>query len=134
MVVSMAILGVIVSLGLMVSLSTIERSSVDAERDTLVALLSESRARATANVHESAHGVLITDDAFMLFEGLSYSASSPTSRVSIARSGAISATGSLEFSFEPLSGNSPTGQQEVTLVSDSVSRAVLVSPIGRIEW
>ena len=67
-----ALVGIILSMGMLIGQSSIGRSYVYSERDALVSLLTTARAQSLANMNESAHGVYISSTSTTLFEGSSY--------------------------------------------------------------
>ncbi|PJE50775.1 MAG: hypothetical protein COV29_03535 [Candidatus Yanofskybacteria bacterium CG10_big_fil_rev_8_21_14_0_10_36_16] len=65
---SMAIISLIASLGLFLSMDFYRGYAFSAERDTAVSVLHRARAKAMANINESKHGVKIEDDRYVLFQ------------------------------------------------------------------
>ncbi len=138
-IIVVGLLAVVVSFGMTMSMSSIARSNTIAERDLYVSLLTAARARAIANVDESAHGVYIdtTNSEYVTYSGTSYSSSNPTNiSVPMVSSADFDFTdGSDDVSFAPLSirvSGSQTGTTTITTASQEY--AVNVNALGRIDW
>ena len=125
------IITLVMSVGAIVGIDSITRSTVHSDRNLLVSLLHSARTQALANIDEAPHGLKITNTAFITFEGSSYSVSNPTNQ-SIERTINTAPIGDTEFVFAQLTGNSASSS--VTLADGSGSATVTVNSQGRIEW
>ncbi len=129
-IVVIALVGLIAAMGTIIGFDTLSRSSVHEERDLLVTLLTGVRAKALANVNQKAHGLQITADEFILFEG---TPSDPNAR-HVDRNANIQVDPGVlvDVVFEQLSGASD--DKTITLSQDNKSQTVEINAAGRIEW
>jgi len=127
------LLGLVASLGSAIGFDTLGRSATREERDTLVSLLWSARARALANVHESAQGVHIDWNTYVLFEGSSYNSSDPDNQV-ISRNPTVNISGGTDIIFAQLSGDVATGVGTLTMSGPTGEATVVMNGAGRIEW
>lgn len=128
----LAIIGVLVASGITINIDNFRRSTIRNERDTLTSLLLQSRTKALANIHEKPHGLYITQDAFILFEG-EYDPANPANIV-LERNDHISYSGDTTISFAQLTGDSTNGSRIITLTQDLVHATVTINEYGRIDW
>ncbi len=132
LVVALALLGIIVSMGAVFAVRQIEQGSLDAERDLYVSLLYESRVSALANVSGTHHGVHIAPNAFVLFEGASFESSSPDTHVVVQRHESVNVEG-LDVAFAPLTAY-VAGDKTISFESANAERSVTIIEIGSIDW
>lgn len=73
-IVVLAILGFVISIGLLVSLDFYKTYAYKSERNILVGVLEKARSRSMANINQSAHGVYIdtTNHNYIIFQGQTY--------------------------------------------------------------
>lgn len=123
----LALVGIIAAMGVIMGFDTLGRSSVHEERDLLVTLLTGQRAKALANVNESAHGLRIEDDSYVLVE-----VESGDER-EVERNENVVVDPEVEIVFEQLSGT-VSDEVELTLSQEGKTQSVEVNEAGRIEW
>lgn len=128
------VVGIILIAGAAASIigfDAIGRSNAHAERDAVVSLLTTARARAQANVDESAHGVHIGSDAYTVFQGSTYTAGAPTNRT-YPRDAGIMLAGATEIVFFQLSGDATPGT--IAVSAGGQHATITVSSRGQIDW
>lgn len=133
-----ALVGVILGFGMIMSTSSIGRSSILSERDLFVSLLLRgARAEAIANADQVAHGVHIDNSThqYTLFEGTSWSGATSMRTVAYTDpSIRISNTGGNDIIFAQRSGNVSTGAGTITFSKDVQSLVITINSIGQIDW
>lgn len=76
-----ALFGMLMSLGLILSMDVLRGTTFRSTRDVLVSALATARGQALANLHESAHGVCYEEPDFIVFRGDDYATSPDKARV-----------------------------------------------------
>lgn len=137
MLVIVALIAIIAGFSMTLSTSAVIRANASDERDFLVALLTETRARALANKNESAHGVYIDtiNRMFLVYErqGGCTRATSSVIEIPFVSSSAIG--GSLDRCFAPLSLRVTAGNVGTTTIAlGGGTTTVSVNSVGRIDW
>jgi len=127
-----AIIALLASVGTIMGFDTIGRASVHSERDLFVSLLTSARARALANVNESAHGIQINTNDFTIFE-VPLSGVVTNQRV-IARSSNITIAVGTSIIFDQLRANVSTGVGSYTMSDGTQTASVIINSEGRIDW
>ena len=79
-IIVIALVAVVASMSSLFSINSISRSYTISERDLLVSLLTQTRARALANVNKSAHGLYIDTNNYVFYEGNAYNAGNTTNK------------------------------------------------------
>jgi prepilin-type N-terminal cleavage/methylation domain-containing protein len=140
----LGIMGVILSFSMVMSMSSISRSSVIQERDLFVSLLlTGARAEAIANVSQKSHGIHIdnTNHRYILFTGNTFSPSNATNRITpYTDSGIIisNAAHDTEYNilFDQLSGNVHEGAGVITIsqTSNNTTQEIVINAVGQINW
>jgi prepilin-type N-terminal cleavage/methylation domain-containing protein len=139
-----ALLGIILSLGMVVSLYSFKSTIFRSERATALSILEKARNRSMNNYLKSRHGVCLDNSTpskpqYVLFQG-SYSPSAITNEY-LESSPAVTfvSIGNTFFCssgpgiiFERLSGN--TASSTVTLIEDNRVSVISVNEKGRINW
>lgn len=128
----LAILGFVASMGTIFSMSSISRSYALSERDLLVALLTQTRAKALANVHESAHSLHVATSTYVLYEGTTFSSGNATNK-HIPKASKAVVTGLDTVTFLPLSADTESGGV-ITVTGDAQDYTIEINTIGRINW
>ncbi len=141
-VIVIALAGILMGLGLMLSMDVYRGTLFRSSRDVLVNTLTVARSRAMANMYQSAHGVCYDAPNFVVFRGTSYDASSPTNETLEANpSVTLSSTGDFftcgtgtGIVFSQLAGTtSNTGV--ITVHGEGHSdETVSVNSLGTIVW
>jgi Tfp pilus assembly protein FimT len=133
----MALVGVIAGFAMSFSMSSIARSNAQSERDTLVSLLTQARARAIANLNEAAHGVYVDtkNQRYVTYAKNGGCTSATTTAVHIPFQTSSTWSGPQDRCFGQLSlrvATAQTGTTTVTLANTSYT--VSVNSIGRMDW
>jgi prepilin-type N-terminal cleavage/methylation domain-containing protein len=128
----LGVVGVIASIGTIFSMGSVSRSYTLSERDLLVGLLTQTRAKALANVHESAHSLHIATSTYVLYEGTIFSVSNSTNK-HIPRVSKATLTGLDTTTFLPLTAD-VASSGVITVSGDTQSYEIEVNSIGRINW
>ena len=131
-IIVIAIVAVVASFGSAFSLNSISRSNLISERDLLVSLLTQARAQALANVHESPHSVHIDTERYVLYEGTSYSFGNPTNRV-VPKVSQATITGVATVTFAQLTADVASAGT-VTIAGGVESYDIEINSSGRINW
>jgi len=119
--------------GTLASVKHLQQATLLSDRDTLITLLWDARARALANLSEVSHGVHITDTAFVSFSGDVFDPrETPESMVPYG--GTLSIRGARTIIFEPVTGNAQGGNSTTTLSRDHEEASIEVNALGRIAW
>ncbi|MFM2381984.1 MAG: hypothetical protein RLZZ76_751 [Candidatus Parcubacteria bacterium] len=127
-----AIVAFIASMGVLFSTAAITRSYTIAERDLLVALLTQTRAKALANVHESAHSLHVATSTYILYEGVAFSESNPTNK-HVPKVSEATITGLSTVTFLPLTAD-VAGGGVISIIGSTQVYDVVVNSVGRINW
>jgi len=135
-----ALVGLILSTGMIIGQSSVGRSYVSSERDTVVSVLVTARGKALANMNESAHGVYISATSTTLFEGISYVLRKKSQDKVIPHISSVTVvppplyTLPFYIVFEQLTGNVTSGSGAITLTDGIASSTIVVNHAGRINW
>lgn len=136
----LALLGGILSMGLVLQSDVVLRNEVRSERDVFVsALLMTARSRALGNLYGEAHGIHInpTEHEYTLFQGDTYDASDETNQVIPFQNETVSIqneNGSNTIVFEPLTAHVREGGGTYTLTLTNHTLSVHVNDVGQIDW
>jgi len=133
-IIVVVLISLIASLGLSIGIDVYRSSSLASEKDLFISALERARNLAVTNVGGSAHGVYIEDGEHTIFRGTSFASRDMTYDLTIDNTPLITATGTIEFVFEQLSGDGlATGT--LTITDDrGVSRAITVNEEGGLDW
>ncbi len=132
-----ALIMIIAGLSMTLSTSAIIRANATDERDFIVALLTESRARALSNVDESAHGVYIDTRLrkYLTYERRGGCTRATTSVIEIPFVSSAAVGGTMDRCFAPLSLRVSAGNAGTTTIAVGGSTTtVSVNSVGRIDW
>ncbi len=138
----LGLVGVLAAFSMVMSMSTLSRSSALETRDLFVTLLLQNaRSEALANIDARSHGVYIDNRChrFIRFADTTYAPPSdcahdpeaipyPTDRISITN------TGGDIIVFEQLSGNVIVGEGTVTLTNGAETLDITLRNSGQIDW
>lgn len=130
-IVVVAIAAVLLGFGIPLTWDFYVQSALRAERFNAVMYLRAARTRAMSNKGETAHGVAVTADNFVIFEGPNYAMRNVARDQLFPRSPGIAATGTIEMAFSQLSGRSASST--LLLVNSAGGAAVRVNAEGLIE-
>lgn len=131
--ISVAIMAIIFSLGLIFGVDFFRNYIISSERDMLVSILSKARSQAANNISQSAHGVYITSSDYIIFQGNSYSGRDQNYDQKIPASSAISKSGPSEIVFSQLSAES-NASGTIILSNSQKTLAISVNNEGKIDW
>jgi len=129
-----AIIALLASVGTIMGFDTIGRASVHSERDLFVSLLTSARARALANVNEKPHGIRIEPSKFIIFERSTYGFADPADREMNRNSFIVSNPATAEVVFSQLSANVSSGAGQYILSDGTQSAVIDINSEGRIDW
>jgi Tfp pilus assembly protein FimT len=132
-----ALVAVIAGFGMSFSMSSIARSNTQNERDMLVSLLTQARARSIANINEAAHGVYVdtANQRYVIYTKNGGCTNATTTATNIPFLTPATWSGPLDRCFGQLSvrvSGAQTGTTTITLANSSYS--ISVNSIGRIDW
>ena len=132
--VAVAIFGVIISLGLLMSMETLRGTTFRSERDTMVAVLQKARSRAMANINQSPWGVhyQMSDHTYTIFRGSAFAAGAPTNEVVQGNKDASTTPSLYNVVFTQLSGT--TNPLSVIVEENSRNTTLSVNYEGTIIW
>ena len=128
----LGVVGVIASIGTIFSMGSVSRSYALSERDLLVGLLTQTRAKALANVHESAHSLHVATSTYVLYEGTTFSATNPTN-THVPKVSKAAMSGLDTVSFLPMTAD-VVSSGVITVVGGSQSYTIEINAVGRINW
>lgn len=134
-IIVVALTAAIVGFGVSFSLSSIARASASSERDFLVSLLTQARARSLANLYEKPHGVHIdtANNRYVTYRGVAES--SGTDKKFFPMTTSATFAGRRDFSFAQLSARVSGAQAGTTTITFAGQEyTVNVSTVGRIDW
>lgn len=131
-VIVIGLVGVLTACSVAFSMSSVSRTHALSERDLLVSLLTQTRAKAVANVQEKPHGVYIETDNYIVYEGTIYEEESLTNRI-IPRNSHVTINGLKNIIFQQLTADvENTGTIEI--VEDTQIYRIEINSAGRINW
>jgi Tfp pilus assembly protein FimT len=102
------------------------------ERDNLISIYQQARNATMTGEGGSAHGVYLTGDGYVLFEGASYASRSTERDLDISKSDLINITGSTEVVFETLSGR--VASTSFSITNGKKTFNIDINTEGRIDW
>jgi len=126
------ILALIFSIGIPVTFNFYVDYQLVTERDNFIAIYQQARDAAMAGEGGTDHGVYVTNDGYVLFEGESYASRSTDQDLDITRSDLIEITGPTEVVFDALSGRTPSASFSITNGRKIFS--VDINTEGNINW
>lgn len=131
-VIVLALFAFIASLGTLFSTNFVSASYALSERDLIVSLLTQVRAKALANVHETPHSLFINTDAYVLYEGTTYSTSNITN-VIIPKISHATVGGLQTVTFAQLTAD-VVHEGSITVAGDTKTYTITINSAGRINW
>ena len=131
--VTLAIFGLIVALGLVMSFETYRGATRRSERDTIVSLLERARSRAMANIDQTSWSVCYADPDYVIARG----GSCPTGELERveANAGVVAASDLSGFPvvFEQLAGN-VSAVKTLIVRQTGKEETIIINHEGRISW
>ncbi|MBI4993586.1 prepilin-type N-terminal cleavage/methylation domain-containing protein [Candidatus Wolfebacteria bacterium] len=131
-IVAMAILSVIAGLGFWVSLEFYKTYNLDSEFNILTSALRKVRNLSMTNFNESAHGIYIEPNRYVIFQGSSYVARNQ-SFDEIYEPLSVNFSGIGEAVFSQLSGDS-SASGTIKINYETKNRQVFINYDGKIDW
>ncbi|MBI3459072.1 prepilin-type N-terminal cleavage/methylation domain-containing protein [Candidatus Azambacteria bacterium] len=131
--ISLAIFVIILGLGYFVNLDFYKSYTLSSERTVLVGLLVKARNNSIVNINESKHGIYLTANEYILFQGDNYLARDPIYDESIKVDSIIAHTGLTEIVFNQLTGE-PNITGDIILTNGVRSAIISIQNEGRINW
>jgi prepilin-type N-terminal cleavage/methylation domain-containing protein len=147
LIIVVGLIGILLTFSMVMSFSSISRSSVIQERDLFVALLlTGTRAKAIANVEQKPHGIHIDNicHRYILFVGNPPTPTLPSDGTCTPKDSReilftntslnVTSTGGNTIVFAQLSGDVLAGIGTLTFAQGSTTQEVEISSAGRINW
>lgn len=107
--------------------------SLIGERDSVINLLRRARTKALNNIDQSDHGLYISSEEYVVFEGSSYESRSQSFDEPFPRSSGATISGPTEIVFTALEGSSNTSGT-ISVASGNGIVNISVNYEGRINW
>jgi prepilin-type N-terminal cleavage/methylation domain-containing protein len=135
----MALIGIIASFSVVMTLGSLSKSAVTEERDLFVTLLLRStRTASLANIDNVAHGVFIDNNnhQYILFNGTTFNSDDTKNRIIPYSNNTITfhLNGRNPIVFEQLSGNVISGSSSIAIVNGNVTTTLTIRENGQIDW
>ena len=130
----MGIFTIFLSGGLFLNTNSFRSYYFDAEEKMLVSLIRAARSRAISNINHTSHGVFVSAQSFVLFQGESYEGNSPTDE-DFPRNKSIQIENTFTKStiiFENLTGN-PGQIGEIRIFDGQRESVIKIELEGRID-
>ncbi len=131
-IVVIAVLSIIFSLGIPVSLNMYDSYVFSTERDLLFSILSQSRSIAMTNPLGTNSGVYIDDENYTIFIGANYESRDQNQDTVLQRSNSVTIIGNNEVIFENKSGN--TTNTNIILQLYEREATITTNQEGLINW
>jgi len=126
------ILAIIFSIGVPITFNFYINYELATERDNLIAIYQQARDSSMTGEGGLAHGVYLTSNGYVLFEGSSYANRLVERDLDFSRSNLVEVTGPTETVFEVLSGR--TSSESFSLTNGKKTFNVEINTEGRISW
>lgn len=130
---AIGIVAVIFSLGLILGIDFYRSYAMNSERDVLISSLMKARSRAANNINQSAHGVYLTADKIVIFQGSSYSGRNALYDQDIKLSESVSKSGLNETVFQQLTAES-SASGTIILSNSQRTINISVNNEGKIDY
>jgi prepilin-type N-terminal cleavage/methylation domain-containing protein len=132
-VLTMAIIGILATVGTAVTMTMYRSAILKSERTLLVNLFQKARTQAMANLNGANHGLKITGNSYVVFEGPNYDNRVQGRDETVGRDATITIAGPTEIVFIEISGNAqPNG--DIIVNSGNGSFTISVNDQGRIDY
>lgn len=126
----LAIIMILLAAGVPVAYNFYYQAVFESEYNLLFSALQQARTLAMANRNESAHGLYIESETFIVFQGSSFAARTASQDREFPRATQVSITGGPEIVFSALSGE--TSSTTLSLSNGTQSRDVFVNTEGLV--
>lgn len=131
-IVVLGILSMLLILSIAISFQHYKSFALHAERDRVVGILTQSRTLAMVNSNRLPHGVHVTSDSFIIFQGQEFITTDPQNTI-ISSDTAVGHNGISDIIFTQVSGNVlQTGT--ISLNNASGSEDISINTEGLIQW
>ena len=146
LLVVIGIFTILTTLGLFLSFDFYRTYSFNAERSTLVSVLTKARSQSLVNIDGQEHGVHVEAGKYVAFQddAPAMYTDGDANNLVIPTGSATTVTGDTEIVFERLTGKArraggsacgdDTNPCEITLSAQSISKIVTINSEGRIDW
>ncbi len=133
LLVTLAILFGIAGVGTLIGINFWNGESLQNERYNLVTILRKARSEAMNNINQSAHGVFLTNNSYILFKGASYASRIQEYDETFQIKGSVNLTGLQEIVFQKIEGAS-NASGTITISNGEKSHNISINYEGRIDW
>ncbi|MDP1719361.1 MAG: prepilin-type N-terminal cleavage/methylation domain-containing protein [bacterium] len=130
LLVVLGIFTILLAIGLPVAYDFYYRSAFESEYNLLFAVLQQARGLSLVNHNESAHGVYVLPDSFVVFQGPSYAGRIAAQDHVFPRSTSVIISGPAELVFSALEGT--TASSTYALTQETASRPIYVNSEGLV--
>ncbi len=132
-VIVIAILAVVFSFGLFISLDFYKNYSFGSEKNVIVSVLQKARSQSLNNINQTKHGVRFDTNGYALFEGPTFTGSTNTFTIPSGYNTTVSVVPAGDIIFDQLSGTT-SAAKTVTVTSNGKSYTITINREGRIDW
>lgn len=129
----LGIFAVLFAVGLPIGLDAYRNYLLNSETINLVSFLRRAQSLSFSNRNSSAHGLYLTPDKFIVFEGLNYLSRNASQDQEFYRSTSVQISGPQEIVFSSLSGN-PNISGELILGNLLNVQKIEINEQGVISW
>ncbi len=126
------IMAIIFSIGVPITFDFYINYELTTERDNLVSIYQQARDSSMSGEGGLAHGVYLTNNGYVLFEGSSYADRLVERDIVFSRNDLIEVIGPTETVFEALSGR--TSLESFSLTNGEKTFNVEINTEGRVSW
>lgn len=131
--IAMSILIVLCSGGFLFGLPLFQKIQINSEKDLVLQLLHQARAKSMANIGQTSYGVYFGEHSYTLFSGKVFHEGDAANQVFPAR-GSISRAGMSQVVFQSLSGDATISGGDLILSGFGVNYKISINNVGRITW
>lgn len=131
-IIAVFILTAIGALALFIGLDQYRNYALNAERDTILAILKKARNQAMNNINEDQYGLSIQASQYIIFQGASYASRVASNDEIIPKSTAITTGGVTEVVFNQLRGDISTTPGDITVSNNIRTFTISINSEGRI--
>lgn len=130
-IIAIGLLALLTGLGLFLSFDFYRGYSFRYEERMLISMLQKARSMAINNIEQMPHGVRFETDHYIFFRGSAYDIHDPQN-ATIPFGTGVTATGTVQFIFQQLSGNTSTGT--IRLTDGTKNADITINNEGAIIW
>lgn len=133
LVIVLGIFAILFAVGLPIGFDAYRNYLLNSETTNLVSFLRRAQSSAFSNVNGSAHGIYMSSDKFIIFEGASYVARNASRDQEFYRTTSVDISGPAEIVFSSLSGN-PNIPSSFILSNLLRIQRIEINEQGTIDW